>query len=144
MILLDTNVISELMRPAPDPRVTSWLDDQARDHLRICAISVAEIKRGIWRLPDGKRKERLWVVFERALTISLNSVVLSFDEGAASAFGELAAKRQKAGFNTEMLDLMIAAIALTNDAKLATRNTRDFEGCGLELINPWLETMGPS
>lgn len=140
MILLDTNVISELMRPDPVPRVSSWLDGQERDNLRICAISVAEIRRGIWRLPDGKRKERFWVVFERALTLSLNSEVISFDERAANTFGELAANRQKAGFNTAMLDLMIAAIALTHNAKLATRNTRDFEGCGIELINPWQVT----
>ena len=131
------------MRPDPDPRVTSWLDSQERDSLRICAVSVAEIRRGIWRLPDGKRKERFWVVFERALTLSLNSEVISFDESAANTFGKLAANRQKVGFNTAMLDLMIAAIALTHNAKLATRNTRDFEGCGIELINPWQAT-GPS
>ena len=100
MILLDTNVISELMHPDPAPRVAFWLDSQAPDNLRICAISVAEIRRGIWRLPNGKRKERFWVVFERALTISLNSEVLSFDESAANIFGKLAANRQKAGFNT--------------------------------------------
>lgn len=143
MILLDTNVISDLMRPDPAPRVVFWLDSQARENLRICAISVAEIRRGIWRLPDGKRKKRFWVVFERALTLSLNSEVISFDERAANTFGELAANRQKDGFNTGMLDLMIAAIALTHNAKLATRNTRDFDGCGIELINPWQET-GPS
>jgi predicted nucleic acid-binding protein len=143
LILLDTNVISELMRPEPAPQVVFWLDNQPRVDLRICAISVAEIRRGIWRLPDGKRKERFWVVFERALTISLNSEVLPFDECAANAFGELAARRQGAGFNTPMMDLMIAAIALTHNAKLATRNTRDFEGCGIELINPWQAT-GPS
>ena len=143
MILLDTNVVSELMRTEPDPRVASWLDSQERDNLRICAISVAEIKRGIWRLPDGKRKVRLWIGFERALTISLNSEVLPFDESAANTFGELAANRQKAGFNAAVMDLMIAAIALTHNAKLATRNTRDFEGCGIELINPW-QVTGPS
>lgn len=143
MILLDTNVISELMRPEPAPQVLSWLDSQPRVNLRICAISVAEIRRGIWRLPDGKRKERFWVVFERALAVSLNSTVLSFDDCAANTFGEIAARRQSAGFNTPVMDLMIASIALIHNAKLATRNTRDFEGCGIELINPWQET-GPS
>lgn len=143
MILLDTNVVSELMRVPRDITVDCWFTVQDRLELSVCSVTVAEIERGINRLPSGKRRDGLRTRFDTLVSLGFSTPILPFDNTSARAFGILAANREKAGFNTNALDLMIAAIALTHNAKLATRNTRDFEGCGIELINPWQET-GPS
>lgn len=137
MILLDTNVISELMREAPDGRVLGWIDMKNPIHLGITAIAIAEILRGLARLPTGKRRSGLESRFTAFVTEGFGDRIYSFDRGAAEVYGEIAAKREKQGFNTDAVDLMIAAIAKSHNAAIATRNTKDFEGCGVKLINPW-------
>jgi predicted nucleic acid-binding protein len=104
---------------------------------------MAEIEKGICRLPDGKRKNELRADFEGFMLDAFSGRVFPFGESEADAFGALAGAKLNSGFNTSSMDLMIAAIALTHNAKLATRNTRDFEGRGIALINPWQAT-GPS
>lgn len=131
------------MRVPRSTRVDQWFSIQERTELAVCSISVAEIERGINRLPSGRRRDGLRTRFDTLVSLGFSTPILPFDNTSAREFGVLAARREKAGFNTSPLDLMIAAIALTHNAKLATRNTRDFEGCGVELINPWQET-GPS
>lgn len=143
MIVLDTNVVSELMRSSREPKVVHWFGKQPGSDVAISTITIAEIEKGICRLPDGKRRNELRSDFERFMLDAFSGRVFPFDEVAARAFGALAGAKVKSGFNTGSLDLMIAAIALTHNAKLATRNTRDFEGCGIELINPW-QVTGPS
>lgn len=143
MIILDTNVVSELMRKTPIVAVETWIRAQDLDELSVSAITVAEILRGISLLPVGRRRTLLNEGFDDFIADTVANEILPFDNAAAVAFGRLAAERKQSGFNTDSVDLMIAAIALTHNAKLATRNTRDFEGCGIELINPWQET-GPS
>lgn len=132
------------MRGSREPKVVQWFRKQPGANVSISTITIAEIEKGICRLPDGKRRNELRADFEGFMLDAFSGRVFPFDEAAARAFGALAGATLKSGFNTSSMDLMIAAIALTNSAKLATRNTRDFEGCGIELINPWLETMGPS
>lgn len=138
MIILDTNIISELMRTTPEPRVLGWLEAEKPTSLAITAIGIAEIQRGILRLPDGKRRRVLDDHFATFIESAFCGRVLPFDEAAAYTYGEIASTRQQAGFNTDAVDLMIAAIAKSNNAAIATRNTKDFQGCDIKVINPWL------
>ena len=137
MIILDTNVVSEFMRTEPDPGVQEWERCQRSEELAVSAISVAEIGRGIARLPAGKRQTELAERFDIFMEVAFERRVLPFDEAAARAYGPLAAGREKAGLHADAVDLMIAAIARCHRAAIATRNTSDFEGCGLVLIDPW-------
>lgn len=138
MILLDTNVISELMREEPDADVVAWIGRQKASQLGITTITVAEIQRGLMRLPKGKRRQRLEESFASFIEAAFRGRIFSFDEQAAMAYGHIAAQREKEGFNTDAVDLMIVAIALTQHADIATRNVKDFEGCGIHIVNPWL------
>jgi len=137
MIILDTNVISELMREYPDANVQAWIEKQKPIHLSITTIAIAEIQRGLCRLPNGKRKSRLKQSFEDFISEAFEWRIFEFDESAAYVYGEIAAKRELTGFNTDAVDLMITAIAKSRNAGIATRNTKDFEGCGVKVINPW-------
>lgn len=137
MVILDTNVISELMRAEPDPNVLKWVDAQKTNNLAITAIAIAEIQRGILRLPKGKRQNALNKNFLEFVKDAFVGRVLSFDEKSAYLYGEIASEREKAGFNTDAIDLMIAAIAKNNKASIATRNVKDFKDCGVKIINPW-------
>lgn len=137
MIILDTNVISELMRPEPEQRVIAWFTKQKPANLMITALTIAEIERGIERLPNGNRKETLRKSFNGFIDSAFSGRILPFDTRAATLYGSIAAEREKMGFNTDALDLMIAATAKQHGATIATRNTKDFEGCGLNLQNPW-------
>jgi len=137
MIILDTNIISELMRAAPDPAVKEWIGHQKPVHLGLSTITLAEIQRGLVRLLSGKRRSRLEENFAQFLAKAFNGRIFSFDEDAAHLYGELTAKREKAGFHIDAVDLMIVAIAKSNNACIATRNVNDFKGCGVEIINPW-------
>lgn len=128
------------MRRSREPKVVRWFEKQPGADVAISTITIAEIEKGICRLPDGKRQNELRANFEGFMLDAFSGRIFPFDEAEARAFGALAGAKLKSGFNTSSMDLMIAAIALTHNAKLATRNTRDFEGCGIELINPWLET----
>ncbi len=137
MIVLDTNVLSELMRQQPDSKLMAWLDAQATDQLWITAITVAEILYGVARLPDGKRKAALLDTALVMLEEDFAGRTLPFDAAAAQCYAQLVATRENAGRPISMADAQIPAICLSHGAMLATRNTKDFDGLELELIDPW-------
>lgn len=137
MIVLDTNVISELMRVEPDPYVVAWVSAQDTLKLTLTTITVAEIMRGIWRLPEGKRQKDLQARFSGFVDEGFSGKLLEFDSKAAALCGEISALRENQGLNADMVDMMIAATVRAAGAKLATRNVTDFTGCGIDLINPW-------
>ncbi len=146
MIILDTNVIAELMREVPDSKVASWIQRIDTKNLALTVIAIAEILRGIERLPKGKRRHRLEQSFKEFIQKGFSGRIYPFDEEAAYLYGGIATGREKAGLYVDPVDLMIAAIAKNLQASIATRNTKDFEGCGITLINPWqsLATNGGS
>ena len=137
MILLDTNVLSELMRPAPDPAVERWFAAQPDASLFISAITEAELQYGAALLPSGKRRSALTAEIDAMLEEDFNGRILPFDRSAAQAFAVIAADRRQAGRPISQADAQIAAIARSRGAALATRNVSDFDGCGVEVINPW-------
>lgn len=137
MIILDTNVISELMREKPHENVKTWIEAHSPTNLSLTTIAIAEIQRGLARLPKGKRRTTLESNFSTFITDAFGGRIFSFDEEAAYIYGHVAAKREKEGFNIDAVDLMIAAIVKSQNASIATRNIRDFEGCGIKIINPW-------
>ena len=143
MIILDTNVISELMREVPDASVANWVQQIEGKNFALTVITIAEILRGIERLPKGRRRQKLEQNFQAFIQAGFSGRLLSFDEPAALLYGKLAACREKAGFTVDPVDLMIASIAQQHHASIATRNTKDFEGCGLILINPWQTMIVP-
>lgn len=137
MIILDTNIISEFMRKAPNPEVVAWANQTDTTTLYTTWINIAEIQRGIVRLPIGKRRANLDQNFKQFIHKVFGQRVLSFDEGAANCYGALSSRREKAGLHIDSVDLMILAIAKNYRSKIATRNTIDFSNCGVDLINPW-------
>ncbi len=137
MIVLDTNVISELARPTPSVRVLTWVDSQ--DEVAITATTAAELLYGIARLPDGKRKARLSKGIEEMIDGPLRDKVLAFDRAAASHYAEIVAERDQAGHPITVADAQIAAICRSRRAALGTRNVRDFEGIDIVVVNPWDE-----
>lgn len=132
-MILDNDVVSEVMRAEPDPKVVAWL--RRIPGLVLTTITVGEIRYGLSRLPVGRRRTLL----ERAFADVIRSVpsALALDEAAAIAYGHLRAERDAAGRPITVEDAMIAAIALTTGQGVATGNTSDFEGLGLALVNPW-------
>ena len=137
MILLDTNILSELMRPAPEVAVEQWLADQPVASVFISAITEAELRYGLALMPPGKRRSALAAEIENMLGEDFSGRILPFDSPAAVAFAEIAAERRQAGRPISQADAQIAAIARSRGAALATRNVPDFEECGVEVINPW-------
>lgn len=137
MIVLDTNVVSEFMTSRPAAPVLAWLNAQDSAVLFLTTVTIAEIAFGLRLLPDGRRRRLLGERFEQFLAEAFQSRILSFDESAARAYGELRGARQARGRPMSTLDGQIAAIARSRGCAVATRNTRDFEGCGLELIDPF-------
>lgn len=138
MILLDTNVLSELMRPLPDPSVVTWLDAQPEQDIWISAITVAEIRMGILRLAQGKRRHLLLSVAEQMFKEDFADRCLPFDCLAAEAYAAIVADRNRRGKPISVEDAQIAAIAVTAELELATRNTKDFSDINeLQIINPW-------
>jgi predicted nucleic acid-binding protein len=137
VIILDTNVVSALMRTEPEARVVAWLDGQPGDSVWVTSITVFEARFGIPLLARGRRRRTLESAFGRLLEEDLESRVLNFDSAAAAAAGELAASRQRAGRPMDVRDTFIAGIALSRKASLATRNVRHFQGAGIALANPW-------
>jgi len=137
VILLDTNVLSALMQRNPDEAVIRWLDAQPAESIWTTSITVLEVRTGIELLDPGRRRSQLEEAFARLLSDDLSGRVQSFDEAAAMAAGTIAAVRQRAGRPVEIRDVQIAGIASARRATLATRNTRDFENIGIEVVNPW-------
>ena len=137
MILLDTSVISALMRRDPDAAVVRWLDGQPTESMWTTSITVFEVTTGLRLLPAGRRRRALEHAFDGLLAEELDGRVQTFDTAAATAAGELAAQRQTAGRPVEIRDVQIAGIAVARRAQLATRNTRHFTDLGIALIDPW-------
>lgn len=139
MILLDTNVLSELMRVSPEPVVLTWLDRRPATDFWVSAITVAEIGLGIALLPDGRRKEKLAELAAQMFEEDFAGRCLPFDQEAALAYAGIVASRKRTGRPISVEDAQIAAIAIINRLELVTRNTGDFYGIeGLTLVNPWL------
>lgn len=137
MILLDTNVLSALMREKPDPIAVEWLDNQPAESIWTTSVSVFEIRTGIELLVPSRRRKQLDKTFTQLLDEDLDGRVQSFDQTAAIAAGTIAASRQRVGRAVEIRDVQIAGIVASRRATLATRNTRHFADTGVELVNPW-------
>jgi toxin FitB len=138
VIILDTNVVSELMRPEPAPVVESWVRDRDRRELRTTAITLAEIRYGIARLPDGRRKQVLLAAADEIFSAFADQVV-PVDIAAADHYADIACNRERAGKPIAGFDALIAAVCRSRGAALATRNVSDFDGTGIEVIDPWLQ-----
>jgi toxin FitB len=139
MIVVDTNVISEAMSSSPDPAVAQWLSSRPGTILFTTTVSIAEILYGVELLPPGKRRSSLLLSAEAMFARLFAGRVLAFDESAARAFPLLAVERRLRERPITLFDAQIAGIARANGATLATRNTADFEGCGIRLVNPWVD-----
>jgi predicted nucleic acid-binding protein len=137
MIILDTNVLSELMRPKSSPRVAAWVAKQPATDVFTTSITEAEIFYGIELLSKGKRREGLLAAAEAMFAEDLAGRVLGFEGDAARVFSRLAAHRRALGRPISHADAQIAAIARVRSAKLATRNIEDFEDCGIDVVDPW-------
>ncbi len=137
MIILDTNVLSEFMRPRPSPEVVAWVAKQPATELFTTSMTEAEIFYGIELLTKGKRRERLLAAAEAMFAEDLAGRILGFESDAARVFSKIAAHRRALGTPISHADAQIAAIAQLRGAKLATRNVADFENCGLNVLDPW-------
>lgn len=137
MIILDTNVLSELMRPKPSPVVVAWVARQPAAELFTTSISEAEVFYGIELLTKGKRREGLLAAAEAMFAEDLAGRIFGFESDAARVFSKIAAHRRALGRPISHADAQIAAIAQMRGAKLATRNVADFEDCGLDVLDPW-------
>jgi predicted nucleic acid-binding protein len=137
MIILDTNVLSALMRQTPDKNVIVWLDKQPRTSVWTTSVTILEVRFGLQIMPLGKRRSLLIQAFEAVLD-KIGYRVAPFDAAAAQQAGDLMASRQKKGRPGELRDTMIAGIVLAHHATLATRNTTHFEDVSVPVINPWL------
>lgn len=137
MILLDTNVVSEVMKAQPSKIVVAWLNGQDSQNLCVSAITIGEIAYGLRILPDGNRRSALRERFELFIALAFDQRVLAYDEAAARIYGELMGDRKELGRPISVPDGQIAAIARRNHFAVATRNVLDFENCGIEVINPF-------
>lgn len=138
MILLDTNVVSEPLRSAPDARVVQWLDAQPMETLFLSAITVAELRAGVAMLPAGKRRASLQDSLENRVLPLFTGRVLSFDMACTPAYSALLAHARSSGLAVATADGLIAAIAATHGLSVATRDVRPFEAAGVDVINPWV------
>jgi predicted nucleic acid-binding protein len=136
-VLLDTNVLSELLRARPDSTVLAWFASQPANGLFVSAVTQAEMMLGARLLPAGKRRQRLEQALEAMFLEDFAGRILPFDSGCAAHFAAVVAARRRAGAPISQFDGQIAAIALSRRLGLVTRNVVDFVGCGLVLINPW-------
>jgi hypothetical protein len=139
MIVLDTNVISELMRREPDPRVMAWIAEQPMAGVFTTTLTQAEIFYGLALLPEGRRRDDLLAAARPMFDVDLAGRVLPFDTDAALAYPEIAAGRKQDGKPISQIDAQIAAIVRSRGARLATRNVRDFANCGITIVDPWGE-----
>ena len=137
MIVLDTNVVSSLMRQRPDFPIVKWLDQQSAESIWITSVTLFEAQFGLARLPTGRRRQALELAFEHLLLEDLDGRVLNYDQPAARAAATLAAQREHSGKSIDIRDTQIAGIAISHRARLATRNVKHFSDSNLDLINPW-------
>ena len=137
MVLLDTNVVSELMLDSPSPEVLAWVDDLPTHELFVTAVTEAEVRTGIAFLPEGARRQGLADAAERTLGGLFAGRILPFDSSAACIYADIAATRRATGRPISQSDCQIAAIARSCGMAVATRNVRDFSGTGVEVIDPW-------
>ena len=137
MIILDTDVVSALMRPTPEAILVDWLDSQPAESIWLSSIGIFEIRLGIACLDDGKRRTALETAFARLHNVVIEKRILDFDRAAAEQAAALAAERRRTGRPGDMRDTQIAGIALARRAAIATRNTRHFGGLSVPVINPW-------
>jgi len=140
MIVLDTNVLSELLRPIPAPRVEAWLAAQEGASVYFTSVGEAELRYGVAILPAGRRRTTIGAAIDDILDEDFRDRILPFDREAARAYAAIAAERRAAGRPISQFDCQIAAIARANGASVATRNTGDYEGCGVPVIDPWEQT----
>lgn len=139
MILLDTNIVSEMMKPAPQSSVVTWLDEQDETSLFICAPVLAELRYGVELLPGGKRRNELGKVIDQIENDVFRGRILPFEQTAASQYAKIAAARRQRGRPLNQMDGLIAAIALSHDAVLCTRDEDGFAGLGLKVVNPFID-----
>ena len=137
MIVLDTNVVSELMKSAPDAAVARWIADQQATSLYTTSITQAEVLHGILLLPAGKRRAALEAAAEAMFDKDFGGRVLPFGSDAARAYAQIAAQRRRSGRPISKFDAQIAAITRTARAAVATRDVGDYDGCGIKVMNPW-------
>ena len=137
MILLDTNILSELMRPAPTESVVRWMATQPATSLYTTSITQAEIFHGIMLLPAGRRRTAFEAAAEAMFDQDFHGRILAFGSDAARPYARIAAERRRAGRPISHFDAQIAAIARSAGAAVATRNAADYDGCGVKVINPW-------
>lgn len=137
MIILDTNVLSVLMRSTPETTVIEWLDRQPAESVWITTLTLFEARLGLALLPLGKKRRHLEAAFERVLEEDLEHRVLDFDSGAAQAAATLAAERQRKGRSVDLRDTLIAAVAVARHATIATRNIRHFADLSVPVVDPW-------
>ena len=141
MLVLDTNVVSELVRTDREPelKIASWISSHRKINLYLTAVNRAELLYGIAIMPLGRRRSELRLSVERWLDFGFRERILPFDDVAAQMYAKIAASRRSFGKPIGVADCQIAAITRTQDAILVTRNVRDFEDTGIEIVNPWLE-----
>lgn len=137
MIVLDTNVLSETLKPLPNGAVVAWMASQPRSTLFTTTVVEAEILYGVELLADSARKTQLQAALKAIFSEDLSGQVIPFDRDCAEAYAAIAANRKRSGQPISQFDAMIAAAAASRGASLATRNQRDFADCGIRLINPW-------
>ncbi len=139
MLILDTNMLSEMMRPEPEHKIADWLVRQPSDELFTAAVCQAEVLAGLAILPSGRRRSDLEAAARAMFADDFGGRILPFDTEAASAYAEVFATRKKVGRPSGTIDLMVAAIARVRGASVVTRNVADFEAVGVAIINPWDE-----
>jgi predicted nucleic acid-binding protein len=140
MILLDTNMVSEVMKVSPADNVLAWLNEQESDKIYVSTITIGEIVFGLRMLPEGKRRSVLNEKFEQFVALAFDQRVLAYDEPAARAYGELMGNRRTLGRPMSVSDGQIAAIARSKHLAVATRNADDFDSCGVEVIDPFVKS----
>ncbi|WP_431201708.1 type II toxin-antitoxin system VapC family toxin [Bradyrhizobium betae] len=136
-LLLDTNVLSEVQRPAPSPKVLAWLDTVDEDRAFISVASIAELRRGIALLDDGRRRAALAAWLAHDLPMRFAERILPIDQAVAERWGDLMAQGRRSGIALSVMDGFFAATALTHNLTLVTRNVKDFTAFGVTLLNPW-------
>ncbi len=139
MLVVDTNVLSELMRPMPNATIASWIAERATSSLHLTAVSEAELRFGLAIMSPGRRRDGLAEGLERMLRTGFADRVLPFDSAAASAYAEIAASRRSMGRPMPEADCQIAAIAHSRGMAVVTRNVRDFADSGIDVIDPWTD-----